>query len=29
MITLIVIFGFIGNILTGNIIRMGGRSFKK
>lgn len=29
MITLIVIIGFIGNILTGNLIKMGGRCFRK
>lgn len=29
MLTLIVIIGFIGNILTGNLIKMGGRGFRK
>ena len=29
MLTIIVIIGLIGNILSGNIIRMGGRGFRK
>lgn len=29
MITLIVIFGLLGNILDGGLIRMGGRGFRK
>lgn len=29
MVTLIVIFGLLGNILDGGIIRMGGRGFRK
>ena len=29
MLTLIVILGFIGNILTGDLIKMGGRGFRR
>lgn len=29
MITFIVIIGFIGNVLSGGIIRMGSRGFRK
>lgn len=29
MLTIIVIFGLIGNILDGSLIRMGGKGFRK
>lgn len=29
MLTIIVIIGLIGNILSGGLIRMGGRGFRK
>lgn len=29
MMTLIVIFGLLGNILSGGLINMGGRGFRK
>ena len=29
MLTLIVVIGFIGNILSGGLIRMGGKGFRR
>lgn len=29
MITLIVIIGFIGNLLSGNLTKMGGKGFRR
>lgn len=29
MLTIIIIFGLIGNILDGGLIRMGGKGFRK